>query len=376
VPIAIYTQGNSTYVGAEASFETRVLRTLWFNGKVDYTRAELTDHNKSLPRISPLRGTLGFNWSYKAFRVQPELILVNRQIRVFDRETPTAGYAVFNAGYDLLALIIEKASGETYPDYIRKHIAEPLGLKDTGYCTNTAIIKNRAAPYEVAKGTVVNADAWGNYGYGSAMLCSTVTELVKFQQALDEHRILSPASVSLMREGVRISDGPTIGYGFGTRLGDLDGHPMIGHSGDGGGWTSALAYYPTDRLTVVVLTNTENDNDPNYLHAESLQAMITRKALNLVPRPPTNMPLSISEAQKYVGDWGVPKAQIFLDGKILKVKPPGYPGEGLKLLYQGEHTFAIEGIQSDMRLKFVFDGAQANWFLFYDNGYFTWLAKR
>ena len=90
----------------------------------------------------------------------------------------------------------------------------------------------------------------------------------------------------------------------------------------------------------------------------------TRKALKPVPRPPTNTPLSVSEAQEYVGDWGVPKAQIFLDGKILKVKPPGYPGDGLKLLYQGEHTLAIEGIQSDMRLKFVFDGAQANWFLF------------
>jgi hypothetical protein len=83
-----------------------------------------------------------------------------------------------------------------------------------------------------------------------------------------------------------------------------------------------------------------------------------------VPRPPTNTPLSVSEAQEYVGDWGVPKAQIFLDGKILKVKPPGYPGDGLKLLYQGEHTLAIEGIQSDMRLKFVFDGAQANGFCF------------
>jgi hypothetical protein len=39
----------------------------------------------------------------------------------------------------------------------------------------------------------------------------------------------------------------------------------------------------------------------------------------------------------------VPKAQIFLDGKILKVKPPRYPGDGLKLLYQGEYTLAIEG---------------------------------
>jgi CubicO group peptidase (beta-lactamase class C family) len=289
---------------------------------------------------------------------------------------PGTNYNYSNAGYDLLALIIEKASGETYPDYIRKHIAEPLGLKVTGYCTNTAIIKNRAAPYEVAKGRMVNADAWGNYGYGSAMVCSTATELVKFQQALNEHRILSPASVSLMREGVRISDGPAIGRGFGTHLGDLDGHPMIGHSGDGGGWTSALAYYPADRLTIVVLTNTENDNDPNFLHADRLQTIIARSVLNLPPRPPTNKPLSISEAQNYVGDWGVPKAQIFLDGEILKVKPPGFPGNGLKMLYQGEHTFAIEGSSSDTRLKFVIEGAQANWVLIYNNGYFTALAKR
>jgi D-alanyl-D-alanine carboxypeptidase len=289
---------------------------------------------------------------------------------------PGTNYSYSNAEYDLLALIIEKASGETYPDYIRKHIDEPLGLKDTGYCTNTAIVKNRAAPYEVAKGRMVNADAWGNYGYGSAMLCSSATELVKFQQALNEHRILSAASVSLMREGVKISDGPTIGYGFGTRLGELDGHPIIGHSGDGGGWTSTLAYYPTDGLTVVVLTNTENDNDPNYLHADRLQAMIARRVLNLVTRPPTNTPLSISEAQNYVGDWGVPKAQIFLDGEILKVKPPGFPGDGLKMLYQGEHTFAVEGSPSNTRLKFVFDGAHANWVLIYNNGYFTALAKR
>lgn len=96
LPIVNYTQGNSRYVGTEASMEVRALNTLWFNGKIDYVRAELSEQNKPLPRIPPLRGTLSLDWRYSAFSVRPELVLANRQVRVFDHETPTAGYAVFN----------------------------------------------------------------------------------------------------------------------------------------------------------------------------------------------------------------------------------------------------------------------------------------
>ena len=96
LPIVNYAQGNSRYVGTEASVEARIFRTLWFNGQVDYVRAELTEQNKPLPRIPPIRGSLGLDWRYRALSVRPELILASRQIRVFNNETPTAGYAVVN----------------------------------------------------------------------------------------------------------------------------------------------------------------------------------------------------------------------------------------------------------------------------------------
>jgi iron complex outermembrane recepter protein len=96
LPIVNYSQAKSRFVGAEASLESRVAPTLWFNGKVDYVRAELTELNKPLPRIPPLRGTLGLDWRYKSFSFRPEVILVNRQDRVFDNETPTAGHGLFN----------------------------------------------------------------------------------------------------------------------------------------------------------------------------------------------------------------------------------------------------------------------------------------
>jgi len=96
LPIVNYAQAKSRFVGTEASVEAKVATTLWLNAKVDYVRAELTELNKPLPRIPPLRGTLGLDWRYKAFSVRPEAIFVNRQARVFDNEIATAGYGLFN----------------------------------------------------------------------------------------------------------------------------------------------------------------------------------------------------------------------------------------------------------------------------------------
>lgn len=96
LPIINYAQGTSRFIGAEASVEAQLIRTLWFNGKIDYVHAELTAGDKPLPRIPPLRGTVGVDWRYRAWSIRPELIMANRQDRVFDNETSTAGYAVFN----------------------------------------------------------------------------------------------------------------------------------------------------------------------------------------------------------------------------------------------------------------------------------------
>ena len=96
LPIINYAQGTSRYVGMEASVAAKVSPTLWFNWKVDYVRAELSELSKPLPRIPPLRTMLGFDWSYKALNIRPAMVLASRQTRVFDNETPTAGYTVFN----------------------------------------------------------------------------------------------------------------------------------------------------------------------------------------------------------------------------------------------------------------------------------------
>jgi iron complex outermembrane recepter protein len=96
LPIIDYAQGRSRYVGTEANIAARISPALWLNAKLDYVWAELAELNKPLPRIPPLRAMLGLEWSHQAFSIRPSVVLANRQTRVFDNETPTAGYAVFN----------------------------------------------------------------------------------------------------------------------------------------------------------------------------------------------------------------------------------------------------------------------------------------
>jgi iron complex outermembrane recepter protein len=59
-------------------------------------RAALTEENKPLPRIPPLRAMLGLDWRYKAVNVRPEVIMTKSQTRLFDNETTTAGCSLVN----------------------------------------------------------------------------------------------------------------------------------------------------------------------------------------------------------------------------------------------------------------------------------------
>ncbi len=112
---AAYRQDDARYVGGEGSFGYQLppfphvphipwvpswpsfLRsTIWLNGGVDYVRAELRATNTPLPRIPPLRGRLGVQGAFRGVLVRPEVVVAQAQNRVFNSETPTPGYTVFN----------------------------------------------------------------------------------------------------------------------------------------------------------------------------------------------------------------------------------------------------------------------------------------
>jgi iron complex outermembrane receptor protein len=103
--VANYSQGNTRYRGTELVLNASVHPNLWVDLGLDYVSAELKTTKTPLPRIPPLRGHIGIEGRYRGFSVKPELVMANKQDKVFTNETETPGYTVVNltAAYTLPA---------------------------------------------------------------------------------------------------------------------------------------------------------------------------------------------------------------------------------------------------------------------------------
>jgi CubicO group peptidase (beta-lactamase class C family) len=163
---------------------------------------------------------------------------------------PGTKFSYSNSGYVLLGYLIEKVSGEPYETFLKQNIFTPLGMKDSGYDSNAAIIERRAAGYSPGPAGRVNA------GYvdmavplAAAGLYSTTHDLLKWEQGLFGGKVLRPESLAKMTTSFKEN------YGFGLLVLTTGGLRSFMHNGGIQGFSTSLAYYPDSRITVAVLQN-------------------------------------------------------------------------------------------------------------------------
>jgi len=152
-----------------------------------------------------------------------------------------------NSNYVLLGLIIERVSGQSYPAFLRQAIFEPLGMRDTGYDTNTGQIVGGAVGYTTFDQQSGFLDASTLYASGG--LYSTPEDLLRWKHALGSERLVPRSLLEQMFTPVHL------GYGFGVKIDSHDGWRRIGHAGDMTGVANYVAFYPERDLIVVVLSN-------------------------------------------------------------------------------------------------------------------------
>jgi CubicO group peptidase (beta-lactamase class C family) len=200
-----------------------------------------------------------------------------------------------NSGYVLLGYLIEKISQQSYSQFVQENIFNPLGMKDSGYDSNTAIILHRASGYSPGdKGTT-------NAGYidmsiplSAGGLYSTTEDLLRWEQGLMGGKLLSAASLQKMTTPFK-SD-----YAFGLAVHMANGHKVIEHNGGIEGFNTALAYYPEDKLTVVVLANL-NGGAPESI-ASNLAALARGEKV-VLPSERKEIAVSPAILEKYVGTY-------------------------------------------------------------------------
>jgi D-alanyl-D-alanine carboxypeptidase len=171
---------------------------------------------------------------------------------------PGERFAYNNSGYYVLGMIIEEVSGQSYAEHLQTALFEPLDLKRTRYGSNRDLIKNRAQGYRIIDGQLANDALIGMSQPGAAgALLSTAKDLVRWQLALVDGKVVSSDSYEMMSTSFMLNDFSETKYGFGLTIAVVDGHPVVQHGGGIFGFNSMLAYFPEEELSVAVISNSE-----------------------------------------------------------------------------------------------------------------------
>jgi CubicO group peptidase (beta-lactamase class C family) len=158
-----------------------------------------------------------------------------------------------NSNYVLLGCLIEKITGQRYQDFVEENIFKPLGMQNSGYDSNTTIIPNHAAGYSPGSNGPLNAGYVDmSIPFSAGALYSTTHDLLRWEQGLFAGKLLSAESFEKMTAPYKHD------YACGLMAYTVNGHKVIAHGGGINGFSTMLAYYPDDKLTVIVLGNIES----------------------------------------------------------------------------------------------------------------------
>lgn len=288
---------------------------------------------------------------------------------------PGTNWSYSNLGYDVLGMIVERAAGQPLEDYFQTRILRPAGMKATGFCNTNRVTRERAFSYQTERGVLVHAESWGTYANASGRLCSTVLDLSAFLQALESGKLVSASSLQTMRSPSRLADGRSFDYALGTRLGHLDGTPLIAYTGSGEGWTSALVEWPSQRLAVIALCNADTPRG----NARRVAVNILRKIAGARQEDAADVVVPPHLSEKIVGLWTPPSAdsmEFAVDAGHLMAHPVGAPVPPLRMIHLGQGRFTGPANTLIEGTEFAFDAGDPPAAQTYSDGIFQLMIVR
>ena len=186
---------------------------------------------------------------------------------------PGSKWDYSNSGYATLAMIVEKASGKPFGQFLHDRIFAPLKMTNTlAYEKGKNEVPNRAYGHTKEKDTWRETDQSPTSAVlGDGGIYSSLDDLAKWDRALRKHTLLSeaemqPALIPVQPTGGRATtdNGAPVSYGFGWFVDPYMGHKRMHHDGSTIGFRTTIQRFTDDNLTIIILANW-NDADPEAM---------------------------------------------------------------------------------------------------------------
>lgn len=217
---------------------------------------ELLNHRSGLPNYIYVLSSEIYQPNYQMSNADMYKYLLAKNPKPYLK--PGTRFNYCNTNYALLALLIEKATGKTYQQFLKEELFVPLGMR------NTATIKdidlngpNVTRPYD-KRWKPVEFDA-SDYVLGDKSIYSTPYDLFLFSEAMYQNRIIKAETQQLAYTAFS-KEKKLSNYGYGWRMKDFN-DPLkkeVYHNGWWHGYRSSFHRRLSDSLTVVILSNQLN----------------------------------------------------------------------------------------------------------------------
>jgi|GEM_PF-31085 len=256
---------------------------------------------------------------------------------------PDTDHSYSNSNYVLLTFILEDVFGKPYPQLLEEYIVNPLGLENTAYGKKINPTLNEANSYQLETEWDIEPETHMSIPLGAGGIISTPTDLCLFIDALFDGKIVSTQYVEQMKP-VENEE-----YGFALYDIDFDDETGLGHGGAIDAFTSTLAYFKEDDLSIAITCNGSNYGKHDIAIA----------VLNEVFGRPYELPtfefveLSSNELDQYLGVYECDKLPMDItiskDENQLLLKVTGQTPSVLNA--EGDHKFSI--MQYGVKVEFI-----------------------
>jgi CubicO group peptidase (beta-lactamase class C family) len=171
---------------------------------------------------------------------------------------PGTQYQYSNTNFVLLGLVVQKVSGQPFWTFLKTRVLDPVGLTHTidldtqrDQLEPIGYFRNALGPLRPA---IPEAPGWY---FADGELAMPVGDLLRWDISMMNESLLSAASYAAMESPTRLRNGLYSNYGLGVSAGAWNGHRMVSHSGEVGGFVAWNAILPDDHVAIAVLTNQE-----------------------------------------------------------------------------------------------------------------------
>ena len=222
------------------------------------TIRHLAHHTSGIRDQWDLLGLAGWRYSRDLITDDDVLQMLARQKNL--NFTPGERHLYSNSGYTLMAVIVSRASGQTFRAFTTDRIFAPLGMTNTRFRDSfTDVVKGQAYGY-AREGAGFRLSVTNFDTAGATSLLTTVEDLVRWHANFDDPKVGSRELLTRLLTRGQLNDGRRIDYAFGITHGSYRGLPTVGHGGADAGYRAAFLRFPALKFGVAVLCNLASAN--------------------------------------------------------------------------------------------------------------------